>query len=111
VISELLSTVKDIVLALAGSGLLAKISIDWYVSKKERVVPVTQVNGGNGKGSYATMKDLMEHAVDCPKDIHLKIEQYNKAVVEQINTNHKETMDTFSQIKVQLAELKVRRTK
>ena len=114
-ISEILSTGKDIVLALAGSGLLAKITIEWYASRKEKVTAVTapalvaHTNGGNGKGPYASMKDLMDHAVECPKAIHEKIEEYNRRLADKMDQNHKETMEMVTQIKVNLAELKLRR--
>jgi hypothetical protein len=115
---------KDIVLAIASSGILVKIILDWIALKREKAVnkASSQINismdksgngngSGNGKGQYATLKDLMEHAVECPKEIHKKIEEYNRKVAEKMEENHRETMSTFTDIKVSIAQLKTRKYK
>ena len=96
---------KDIVVVLAGTGILSKVAIEWNISRKEKKSPVN--SGGNGKGPYATQADLMKHSVECPAILKEKIEGYNKSLTQQMNFNHKETMETFTELKVAIAKLDV----
>lgn len=94
--------IRDILVILAGSGMLTKLTIDWQLSRKEKSQPYT--GGGNGR-SYVTQEELRKHAVDCPAILRKKIEEYNEKVTDQMNINHKETMETFTELKVAIARL------
>jgi len=105
-ISEIFGYIRDILVILAGSGVLTKLTIDWQVSRKEKSQPYV---GGNNGRSYVTQEELRKHAVDCPIIIHKKIEEYNQKAVDQMNINHRETMETFTELKVAIAKLETAR--
>ena len=127
-IPEFMEPIKDFIIFLAGSGMLAKVVIEWNISRKKQREQQIQINidhtnnkdgnnnnggssGGNGKTQYATMRDLMIHAVECPKGIHSKIEEYNRELAQKIDANHHETMKTFAELQVSIATIKTGRRK
>lgn len=108
-ISEILDYARDALVILAGSGIFTKVAIDWNISRKEKAIQSNNSNSnGNGKTHYATMSELMKHAVECPKGIHEKIEEYNSKLKDHMDFNHKETMNTFTDIKVAIAKLETK---
>jgi len=115
--NEIISNIKDIILFLAGSGIFAKFAVEWinYQREKKKIknkegheIFIHNESGGNGKVQYATIKDLMEHALECPKNIYEKIEDINTRLSEKMDSNHRETMRTFTQIKMAIKDLQLK---
>ncbi len=114
--TEAVDYTKDIVIFLAGGGIIYKFIIElisWMIKKRnggDQTQSVT-VNAGNSTNSngngrvYATKSELASHALDCAGKIHEKINHNYEKLSVQINENHKESMKVIGSMQVSIARL------
>jgi len=116
-VTELVEYTKDGIILLAGGGVVIK-SISMLISKlrgNQKTTQTVTVNAGNTNGNngrvYATKQELSKHALDCAGKIHEKINENYTKLSEQVNDNHKESMQAFSNMRVSITKLESMKSK
>lgn len=112
-----LEIAKDGIILIAGGGVIWRLVLPLVskLFKSDKGSQTVTVNAGNSSSNsthhgtngrvYATQAELSNHALTCAGAIHEKINQNYQALSGQINSNHKESMQVFADIRVDIAKL------
>jgi len=115
--TEFVEYTKDGIILLAGGGVVIKaiLILISKLSGHQKTTQTVTVNAGNTNGGngrvYATQQELSKHALDCAGKIHEKINENYTKLSEQVNGNHKESMQEFSNMKVSITKLESMKSK